>query len=130
MRFRRLSPEELHTWKKTKNKVRAIQKIKQQEDENAPDGIPFYEIGRPIINHKDYVEPLYSNGRLIRTRTGLRRKYIDWELADMRGNATFNPEPPQHWRGTHNYPPQPQFKSKKSSMKSFRGFVKENYASK
>ena len=130
MRFRRLSPEELHTWKKTKNKVRALQKIKQEEEENAPDGIPFYEIGRPIIKHEDYVEPLYSNGRLIRTRTGLRRKYIDWELADMRGNATFNPEPPQHWRGTHNYPPQPQFKSKKSSMKSFRGFVKENYASK
>ena len=56
MRFRRLSPEELHTWKKTKNKVRAIQKIKQEEDENAPDGIPFYEIGRPIIKHEDYVE--------------------------------------------------------------------------
>jgi hypothetical protein len=127
MRFRRLSPEELHTWKKTKNKVRAIQKIKQEEDENAPDGIPFYEVGKPITDHKKYVAPLYSNGRLIRTRTGLRRKYVDWELADMRSSATFTPEPPRHFRSMHNFPPQKQFKSK---MKSFRGFVKENYASK
>ena len=78
-RFRKMSNAEISLWKKSKNKMLALKAMRDAQEENpdAPDGIPYYEVGTPIVRHQDYVEPIYSDGRIIRTRTGVRRKYLD-----------------------------------------------------
>ena len=123
-RFRKMSNAEISLWKKSKNKMLALKAMRDEQEENpdAPDGIPYYEVETPIVRHQDYVEPIYSDGRIIRTRTGVRRKYLDHQLADMRANTLFKPHPRRHFRSTHNFKP----RMWESTLKSFSRFIKES----
>ena len=62
-RFRKMSNAEISLWKKSKNKMLALKAMRDEQEENpdAPDGIPYYEVGTPIVRHQDYVEPIYLN---------------------------------------------------------------------
>ncbi len=106
--FRRMSKDEVKAWKSTKNKIKALRRMKAQSEKDTPGGIPFYLVGKPS---KKEVTPLYSDGRLIRDRHGVIRKYLDWQVRDLQSNATFNqPVHPNH------------------HLKPFRSWMKENYA--
>ena len=106
--FIRMSKDEVNAWKSTKHKIKALRSMKAQREEDTPDGIPFYLVGKPS---KKEVAELYSDGRLIRDRHGVMRKYLDWHKTDLQSVATFNQ--PVH-RNHH--------------LKPFKSWMKENYA--
>jgi len=103
-----MSKDEVNAWKSTKNKIKALRRMKSQREEDTPGGIPFYLVGKPS---KKEVAPLYSDGRLIRDRHGVVRKYLDFEMRDLQSSANFN----QPVHSNHN-------------LKPFRSWMKENNA--
>jgi len=100
-RFRKMKPQEVAHWKRTKDKIRAVRDInRRREDEgDSPHGIPYYVTG---ARREEQMNPIYSNGRLLRNRFGQTRHYLDWEIADLQSSKEFGQIVGfNEWRNTH-----------------------------
>ncbi len=88
-RFRRMSKKEEIHFKRHRDKMQAVKDIndRREIEGNQQNAIPYYLQGS---RQEEPTQPIYNNGRLIRNQWGQTRKYLDWELADLKSNSVFN----------------------------------------